>query len=128
MFEIDADKTIHLTRGDYAQIEIRTADKQTGSDYVFKAGDVVRLTVCKKGDYGTVMLQKDVVISGDTTVVDMVLSSEDTKIGEVINKPREYWYEVELNPDTASQTTIGHDKDGAKKLMLYPEGCDENGR
>jgi hypothetical protein len=56
----------------------------------------------------------------------MALTKKDTTIGEIINKSREYWYEIELNPDTASQTIIGHDEDGAKKFVLYPEGSEQN--
>lgn len=122
MFEIDTDKTIHLTRGDIAPLEVRTKDKATGEDHIFNAGDVVRFTVCEKGDYGSVVLQKDVVITGEATAVDLALTTEETKIGDIINKPTEYWYELEVNPDTAPQTLIGHDKDGAKIFMLYPEG------
>ena len=46
---------------------------------------------------------------------------DDMKIGEMLNKQVEYWYEIELNND---ETIIGYDDDGAKKLILYPEGAD----
>ena len=49
-----------------------------------------------------------------------ILGSE-MKIGELTNKPIEYWYEIELNDE---ETIIGYDEDGAKKLILYPEGAD----
>lgn len=43
----------------------------------------------------------------------------------MVNKPTDFWYEVELNPDTAPQTIIGYDKEtGAKIFRLYPEGGD----
>ena len=45
-------------------------------------------------------------------------------IGEVINKPTNYWYEIELNPNTQPQTIIGYDEDGEKLFVLYPEGSD----
>lgn len=122
MFEIDTDKTIHINRGDIGMFEFAPTDKATGQPYVFKTGDVVRFTVCEKGDYGSVVLLKDVVVNGETTAVDIALTSEDTRIGEIINKEKEYWYEIELNPDTAPQTIIGHDKEGPKLFMLYPEG------
>jgi hypothetical protein len=125
MFEIDADKTIHLTRGDIATIEVSTKDKATGEAHVFKAGDVVRLRVNEKKDYGRIMLMKDVAVTGDTTVVAISLNKEDTKIGELISKPRDFYYEIEVNPETAPQTIIGHDREGAKVLRLYPEGSDE---
>lgn len=128
MFEIDTDKTIHLTRGDIATIEVSATDKDTDSPYTFNEGDVVRLTVCEKGGYENVVLRKDVTVGEVTKTVDIDLNSEDTKIGEIINKPTKYWYEVELNPDTAPQTIVGHDEDGAKLFILYPEGGDANER
>jgi hypothetical protein len=67
------------------------------------------------------MLQKDVEVTEGTELVEFHLDSEDTKFGDVINKATEYWYTIELNPDTKCQTIIGHDEDGAKVLMLYPE-------
>lgn len=92
-------------------------------DYEFKAGDVVRLNVHGKKDCDNVVLKKDVVVAAPTMAVDIALEKEDTKIGEVISKPVEYWYEVELNPDTKPQTIIGYDDEsGAKVFKLYPEG------
>lgn len=127
MFKIDEDKTIHLTRGDIAVIEIRTKDETTGEDYRFKSGDVVRLKVYEKKNHSNVVLQKDVKVQeGDTAVVDMFLDMEDTKIEDLINKPKDYWYEVELNPEMAAQTIIGYDEEtGAKVFRLYPEGGDK---
>jgi len=46
------------------------------------------------------------------------------KIGDVINKPTDYWYEIEINPETKPQTIIGYDENGEKILKLYPEGSD----
>ena len=57
-----------------------------------------------------------------TDLVTISLSSTDTRIGEIINKPVDYWYEIELNPDTTPQTIIGYDADGPKILKLFPEG------
>ena len=117
MFKIEEDKTIHLTRGDIATIEITTT--KDGSPYTFTTGDVVRLNVFRKKKHDEVLLQKDVVVSGTSTVVDIVLDSNDTTIGNVINEPTDYWYEVELNPDTAPQTIVDYDEDGAKVFKLY---------
>ena len=52
------------------------------------------------------------------------MTGEDTKIGQVINKPIDYWYEIELNPEINPQTVIGYDNDGAKIFKLFPEGAD----
>ena len=120
MFKIE-DKTIHLTRGDAITIRIGTKNSD-GSDYTFKAGDKIRLNVFKKKDCGSVELTKDIVVEQEGTKVDIPLTSKETKIGEIINKPTTYWYEVILDPNGAEQTIIGYDLDGAKEFILYPEG------
>lgn len=124
MFVILKDKTICLTRGDIASI-IVSANLQDGAAYTFMPGDVVRFTVCKMRDYSTIILQKEITISEESNTVTISLLSEDTRIGGVINKPVDYWYEVELNPDTAPQTIIGYDEAGEKIFRLYPEGCEK---
>ena len=125
MFQINEDKSIYLTRGDVANIEVSaTAD---GEQHTFKAGDVVRFKVFKRKSCMSVLLQKDVVVEADTTAVTVYLGKEDTKIGEIINKPTNYWYEVELNPDTVPQTIIGYDEEGEKLLTLFPEGSEYSG-
>jgi protein involved in polysaccharide export with SLBB domain len=124
MFKIDTDKTIRITRGDMAMFEVSAIDEKTGQPYMFKVGDVVRFKVYEKKDYGSALLIKDTVVSEETTVVDVHLESKDTKIGELVNKPKEHWYEVEVNPETAPQTIICHDEYGPKVFMLYPEGSD----
>ena len=53
------------------------------------------------------------------------LNKEDTTIGDIINTPIDYWYEVQLNPETNPQTIIGYDENGAKIFRLYPEGVEE---
>lgn len=123
MFVIDNDLTIHITRGDTATF---TVDATVGeAPYAFRKGDVVRFAVCGKKDYSNVVLQKDFAVTEEVEAVEIHLDSEDTKIGENINKATEYWYEVELNPETKPQTIIGHTQDGAKVLMLYPESVRE---
>jgi hypothetical protein len=77
--------------------------------------------VFEKKDCSKVVLRKDVEAGEETELVEIELTSEDTRIGEVISKPVDYWYEVELNPDGEAQTIIGYDKDGAKVFKLYPE-------
>lgn len=124
MFKIDNDKTIHLTRGNIASIDV-TANNDDGTNYIFQAGDVVRLNVFKNKDCGCIELQKDVTVEAETETVEVNLTGEETRIGELINKPSKYWYEIELNPDTNPQTIIGYDIDGAKLFILYPEGGDK---
>ena len=57
-----------------------------------------------------------------TTSVQINFSSGETKIGSIINYPIDFWYEVELNPETAPQTIIGYEKGNEKLFTLLPEG------
>ena len=120
MFFIDKDKTIHITRGDAAVFAFGA--KRDGVAYTFQPGEKVRLSVFGKKNCTDVVLQRDVVVAAATERVNIMLSKEDTKIGKKVNKPVDYWYEVELNPDTYPQTIVGYDEDGAKIFKLYPEG------
>lgn len=120
MFVINEDLSINITRGDMAIISVN-ATIETES-YEFKPNDVVRFKVFAKKNCEDVALKKDVKVNEATNIVEITLNSEDTKIGDVISKPVEYWYEVELNPDTHPQTIIGYDDNGAKVFKLYPEG------
>lgn len=126
MFSIDKDNRIHVTRGDVGSINV-SAKTASGEDYVFLVGDVVRLQVMKKRECGTVVSKKSVVVEEETTKVTINLSSNDTRIGDVISNSVVYWYEIELNPDTRPQTIIGYDDKGAKEFILYPEGVDVDG-
>lgn len=123
MFKIE-NKQIHLTRGDIACISV-SAKNEDGTDYKFQIGDVVRFTVYKKKDCNCVELSKDVTVEVESLEVEILLTSDETKIDGIINKPIEYWYEVVLNPDTNPQTIIGYDLDGAKLFTLYPEASEE---
>lgn len=124
MFLIKPDKTICITRGDAASITFNPKSRDTGVAYRFKDGDVIRFKICKKNDYSTVVLQKDVIpIAGETSVT-ISLTKTNTRIGDIINQPVDYWYEIELNPDTNPDTLIGHDEAGAKIFRLFPEGGD----
>ena len=126
MFVIDKDNTIHLTRGDVANIETDIIDEDINAYYTFQPGDVVRLNVFEKKNHSNIVLQKDVEVSKEGVAVEIALDSSDTTIGDVIDKPVDYWYEVVLNPDTAPKTVIGYDEDGPKVFKLYPEGGEKN--
>ena len=121
MFTIDEESTISITRGDVGAIEVRV-NNATGGQYIFQPGDVVRFKVFIKKRHDSIVICKDVTVDKETDVVDIVLESSDTKIGNIINKPIDYWYEIELNPHTIPQTIVGYDTDGAKIFRLYPEG------
>lgn len=120
MFAINEDKSIYCTRGDMVSFDV-SADND-GTQHTFQAGDLVRFNVFEKKDCENVVLCKDVRVEESTTEVEITLTGEDTKFGDVISKPVDYWYEVELNPLTAPQTIIGYDEDGPKVFRLYPEG------
>lgn len=126
MFTINDDKSIHLTRGDIAVIEVG-ANKPENEQYIFKVGDIVRFSVFEKSRYDQLVIKKDVLVEEESPTVDIYLYKDDTKIGDLINKPKDYWYEIELNPDTSPQTIIGYDTDGPKLFRLYPEGNDTDG-
>lgn len=120
MFVVNEDMSIYANRGDIVFFSV-TAD-DNGTNYQFQPGDVVRFTVYGKKDAETVYLQKDIPVFEATESVSVLLGEEDTRFGDVISKPTDYWYEIELNPDTYPQTIIGYDDDGAKIFRLYPEG------
>lgn len=122
MFTVNDDLSIYITRGDTAFFSV-SADNN-GTAYQFQPGDVVRIKVYGKKDAENVVLQKDFAVLEASEKVDIILTERDTKIGEVISKPVDYWYEVELNPLTNPQTIIGYDDDGAKIFKLFPEGAD----
>lgn len=121
MFEILSDKTICLTRGDIANVVI-SASLQDSQAYTFQPGDVLRLTVYKRKDCNAVLLQKDVAVEAEAQTVTIRLEKDDSRFCDPINKPTDFWYEVELNPATDPQTIIGYDTAGEKIFRLYPEG------
>lgn len=125
MFKIDSTtKQINITRGDIGTISI-SALNEDGDDYTFQVGDILRLGIFTAKNFNDIILQKDVEVLEATTSVDLSLDSEDTTIGNIISKPVDYWYEIQLNPDTEPQTIIGYDENGAKIFKLYPEGVKE---
>ena len=120
MFVINDDQTIFCTRGDAVVFSVGA--NIGGTAYAFKVGDVVRFKVFGKKDCSNVVLQKDVTVTEETDAVEIALDGDDTDFGEVISKPTDYWYEVELNPESYPQTIIGYDDNGAKVFRLFPEG------
>lgn len=133
MYKVNEDLSIYITRGDAANFTF-TAIANDGNDdtgsgdeenrYQFRAGDTVRFKVFEKKDCANVVLCKDYFVNEPTYEVDIQLSGNDTKFGEEISKPKDYWYEIELNPESVPQTVVGYDEDGPKVLRLYPEGGD----
>ena len=137
MFKIDEELTIHITRGDAASFEFSAIEEGGADDgsndegtedskhmHEFKPGDVIRLKVMERKGCDQVVLSKDFLVESTTYKVEIILNREDTKFGEVISKPVDYWYEIELNPDIQPETIIGYDEDGAKIFRVFPEGGD----
>ena len=103
-----------------------SAKNEDGSEYLFKAGDIIRFSVVKENHYDKLIFSKDVKVLEPVTCVEVPLTMEDTKIGnKIINQPVKYYYEFTLNPDTESQTFIGYDEEGAKEFWLYPEAIEK---
>ena len=121
MFVVNDDLSIYATRGDIVFFNVTAHDH--GYPYKFKPGDIVRMSVYGKKDVQTVEIQKDFPVNEPSETVFIFLDEADTKIGDPINKYRDFWYEVVLNPDTMPQTLIGYDDDGPKMFRLFPESC-----
>ena len=113
MIKIDSEKRIHISRGDAATIAL-TANN---GEYEFQQGDIIRLRIYAKGNYNDPLVEVSTTVEEETTTVDINITKENTIIGNDINKPITYWYEISLNEDT---TVIGYDEDGAKEFVIYP--------
>lgn len=124
MYHVNEDMSIYVTRGDAVAFTVSACDEEK-TPYQFQPGDVIRFKVVEKKACENVLLQKDFGIWTYTTDAEIVLTKNDTKFGEIISKPTDYWYEVELNPLTDPQTIIAYDEEnGARVFRLFPEGAD----
>ena len=125
MYQINDDLSIYVTRGDSIAFTVEAEDKN-GESFTFSKGDLLRFRIFEKKNCSAVVLQKDFRVTSETKTVEISLSSVETKLGDIISKPKDYWYEIELiNEDAeSSRTIIGYDEDGAKIFKLFPEGKD----
>ena len=123
MATLGTNYSIEINRGDMLAMTIKANDSN-GDPYIFKVDDIVRFKIMERNKCENVILQKDVKITEEMESVPVIIPSEEMKIGDIINKPVDYWYEVELNPDTSSAITIlGYKKKtGPRILSLTPEG------
>lgn len=126
MFIIDEDgTTLKVTRGQSGTITFGALTPE-GEPYTFQVGDVLRLNVTKVNKENSVVMSVDTIIQEETTEATISITSFDSKIGTVINKPTDYWYDIELNPDSAiAQMLLGYDDEGPKIFKLYPESIKE---
>lgn len=121
MFVVNEDLSVSLNRGDAGIIKI---PRVVSGKYEVNAGDILKLRIFRKKNCDGVLLVKEYLISEATEHIELALTGSDTKIGDIINKPTTFWYEIEQNPDTNPQTIVGYDENGPKIFMLYPEGND----
>lgn len=124
MLEFDrTTKQIQINRGDSADLTI-TAKDASGESYTFQANDILKLRITEAKNEASVIMEKSITILENTTSVNIYLSSNDTKIGEIISKPITYWYEVSLEKSSGDVLTIiGYDKKGPKEFVLNPEAA-----
>jgi hypothetical protein len=122
MIIVNEDKSISVTRGDAVTFTV-SADID-GEKRLFEPGDVVCIKVYEKKNAENVVLQKYFPVVYEQEYLPIYLSSKDTKIGGLISKAVDYWYEIELNPFTDPQTIVGYDEDGPKVFKLFPEGAE----
>lgn len=125
MFQINEDYSIYCTRGDIGAFAV-SADID-GEAYTFQNGDGVRFKVFEKKNCDNVVLDKLFMVSETAETVTVTLDNNDTKFGDIISKPVDYWYEVELVfANGRVVTIIGYDDDGAKIFKLFPEGSEKH--
>ena len=111
--------TIKLNRGDVLSLTL-SVSYTDGTSYSFTANDTVVFSVYNKNQMsGNAVFMKTINVTTPGQTLPVNLTSNDTKFGNLIDKPVEYWYEFELNNQ---YTVLGYDDSGPKKLILYPEG------
>ena len=111
--------TIELNRGDVLSLDL-SLQLEDETPYIFQPNDKIKFAIYGKNRMGdNPVLLKEITIPESTETVNISCTSEETKIGEYINKPVDYWYEIELNDE---HTVLGYDEKGPKLFRLYPEG------
>lgn len=118
-------KKITVNRGDKLEFtyKIPIAKDEEGNTifYTILPEDEITFGVYEENgfDKPAVILEK-FQVNEPSESIDIVVEKEKTKIGELINEPVDYWYEIVLNDET---TTIGYtDEEGPKIFKLMPEG------
>lgn len=125
MFKVNDDKSIYVTRGDFVLLDI-TAESN-GEPFEFTEGGKLIFTIYEKKNAKEVVYRQEKVIEAKTTVVELYIPSEQTKLGDTISKPVDYWYEVAFENTFGASTIIGYDEEGAKIFRLFPESGEVGG-
>ena len=114
-------KTIHLNRGDSANIQVAC------NNSVFEADQKLCLYVMEAGNCENIILNKEATLEANSNTATISLSAEDTKS---LTEPfslgaKEFWYELEMQSGEERTTLVGYDEDGPKLFILYPEAIVE---
>lgn len=118
-------KQIQINRGDSIDMTI-TAKDTSGNDYTFQVNDVIKFKVSEAKNESNVIIEKNITIETETTEVPIYISANETKLGDYINKPITYWYEVSLEKNNGDVLTIiGYDNKGPKEFVLNPEAANK---
>lgn len=125
MLEIIDDRNIEVTRGNVLALTVMAENE--GTEYQFSKDDIIRFKIMEAKNVNNVILQKDFKVLDNTTEQDIEIAADEMKIGNLSSKPIDYWFEIELNPDTPyTRTILGYDKkEGAAILTILPEGGDK---
>ena len=121
MFKINKeDMSLSLTRGDSVTFDVQATQNDSETPYVFQEGDYILFKVGEaKGEVA--IIEKKVAADAGATSVQVSLAEAETKFGNPVSKPVEYWYEISLVSQGTTQTLVGYDEDGPKILRLFPE-------
>jgi hypothetical protein len=122
MIIVNEDNSIYVTRGDDVSFGVSVTIDE--APVVFQKGEKLHFKVYEKKNCDNVVIDKTITITEAIDSVQIRLTDEETKIGDTINKPVDYWYEIEYIDNSGNiQTVVGYDEDGAKIFRLFPEGA-----
>ena len=117
-------KQIQMNRGDSTTFRVSAKDS-SGTSYTFKVGEKVKFAITERKNEDNIVFSKTIDVDEEGLIVNVPISSEESKIGDIINKPVVYWYEISvLTLNDEIQTIIGYDDEGAKEFILNPEAGD----
>lgn len=128
----DDETTLYLTRGDathekYNNIAfcypINNVTTGEVENYKFQPEDEITFVIFEKSGYTRKEILKkkyklkDIGYLNETEYPELILTEENTKVFELLNKKKTYWYDLVLNDTT---TILGYDDENAKKIIVFP--------